>query len=229
MVSNTMFKRFFPNITPRQLNFFEAGLWLACVAPIFCSTYTLCNWLASIRSDVVHLYFNWEKSLPVIPALIIPYLSIGLFVAVSFFLCQSREALRAHALRLLLATLISCACYLIFPVGFGLERPTVEGVFGYFFRLLNVVDQPFNETPSSHISLLLLIWPIYARRFTGVLKFAVDGWFTLIGLSVFFTYQHHLIGALAGAAVAGICFWLIRDCAKLFGRPHVSGYFAEHA
>lgn len=229
MASNTLLKRFFPNITRRDGILLEAGVWLACVAPLFCVAYSLCNWLASIRNDVAHLYFDWEKSFPVIPALIIPYLSIGLFIAASFFLCRSRRALRNHALRVLLATVISCAVYLVFPVGFGLDRPTVEGFFGLLFRLLNSIDHPFNETPSSHISLLLLIWPIYAQRLSGWLKSAIACWFTLIALSVFFTYQHHIIGALAGAAVAGICFAVVPFGTKMLKPVRCKEFSAEHA
>jgi hypothetical protein len=224
MISNLLVKRFFPNVTRRNGIVLEASFWLLSIAPLFCLAYSLCNWLASIRSDVTHLYFDWEKSFPVIPALIIPYLSIGLFVAASFFLCHSLRALRNHACRVLLATLISCTVYLVFPVGFGLDRPTVQGFFGMLFRLLNAVDHPFNETPSSHISVLLLIWPIYAKRLSGWLKSAVDCWFTLIALSVFFTYQHHLIGALAGALVAGICFAAIPFGARVF-KPLRRKYF----
>jgi hypothetical protein len=229
MLSNTLVKRYFPNTTRRRAIMIEAGIWFAIIAPIFCLAYSLCNWIASVRSDVVHLYFDWERYFPMIPVLIIPYLSIGLFIAASFFLCGSRQALRNHAYRMLLATVISCVCYLVFPVGFGLERPNVEGLLGYLFRVLNAVDRPFNETPSSHISLLLLIWPIYARRFSGWRKSVIDGWFTLIALSVFFTYQHHLIGALSGAIVAATSFALVPLSANLIKSTRRSGYSIEHA
>ena len=223
MLSNSLIKRVFPNATRRHAIVLEAGFWLLSIAPLFCLTYTLCNWLASIRGQVTHLYFDWEKSFPVIPALIVPYLSIGLFIAASFFLCRTRRALRNHACRMLLATIISCTVYLVFPVGFGLERPNVDGLFGMLFRLLNAVDHPFNETPSSHISMLLLIWPIFAKRLNGWRRTSIDCWFTLIALSVFFTYQHHLIGAVAGALVAVICFAVIPTSANSFLTPCLIG------
>ena len=41
-------------------------------------------------------------------------------------------------------------------------------MFGDLFRLLTAFDQPFNQAPSLHIALLVILWALFARRLHGV-------------------------------------------------------------
>ena len=54
----------------------------------FMVVYNGCNWLASRRSHVGTLYFDWERRIPFVPILIFPYMSIDLFFFFSPLLCR---------------------------------------------------------------------------------------------------------------------------------------------
>ena len=133
----------------------------------------------------------WERAIPLWPWTIVPYWSIDLLYGVSLFLCASRAELNAHAKRLLAVTLLSCLCFLLFPLRFGFERPPLDGVFGRMFDLLMGFDKPFNQAPSLHIGLLLVLWLRYWQHTPPRWLWLLHGWFALIGVSVLTTWQHH--------------------------------------
>ena len=63
-----------------------------------------------------------------------------------------------HAQRLLFAQLVSVACFIAFPLRFSFERPESSGLFGALFTALGSFDKPFNQAPSLHIALLIIVW-----------------------------------------------------------------------
>ncbi|MGT2433829.1 hypothetical protein ACU4HD_42895 [Cupriavidus basilensis] len=69
-------------------------------------------------------------------------------------------------------------------------------------------DKPFNQAPSLHISLLVILWVAYAIHARGGWRWLLHGWFSLIGVSVLTTYQHHAIDVPTGWLVGWFCVFL---------------------
>ena len=67
---------------------------------LFLVVYSGCNWITGQRSHVGSFYFQWERGIPFVPFMILPYMSIDLFFAGSFFLCRNTSELRTHAARI---------------------------------------------------------------------------------------------------------------------------------
>ncbi|MFQ6590633.1 MULTISPECIES: phosphatase PAP2/dual specificity phosphatase family protein [Pseudomonas] len=185
-----------------------AVLWLLLLAPLFFSTYGFATWVTSQRSDVGTLVFGWETHMPFWAWTIVPYWSIDLLYGFSLLLPNSRHELKQHALRLLSAQVIAVSCFLIWPLRFTFERPELHGIFGWLFAVLAGFDKPFNQAPSLHIALLVILWVMYQRHTRGLWRWLVHGWFALIGISVLTTYQHHFIDLPTGALAGWICVWL---------------------
>ena len=185
-----------------------AVLWLLLLAPLFFSTYGFATWVTSQRSDVGTLVFGWETHMPFWAWTIVPYWSIDLLYGFSLLLPNTRHELKQHALRLLSAQVIAVSCFLLWPLRFTFERPELDGVFGWLFAVLAGFDKPFNQAPSLHIALLVILWVMYQRHTQGVWRWLVHGWFALIGISVLTTYQHHFIDLPTGALAGWICVWL---------------------
>ncbi len=185
-----------------------ALLWLLLLAPLFFSTYGFATWVTSQRSDVGTLVFGWETHMPFLAWTIVPYWSIDLLYGFSLLLPNSRHELKQHALRLLSAQVIAVSCFLIWPLRFTFERPELDGVFGWLFAVLAGFDKPFNQAPSLHIALLVILWVMYQRHSQGGWRWVVHGWFALIGISVLTTYQHHFIDLPTGALAGWLCVWL---------------------
>ncbi len=186
-----------------------AAGWLALLGPLFFVVYGWCNAVSAHRAHVGSFFFAWERQIPFVPWMIVPYVSIDLFFAGSFFLCRDRAQLRVHAARIGLAILISAAAFLLCPLRYGWPRPVVGGWLGVLFAPLNTLDQPYNLCPSLHISLCTILWRVYDRSLRGrkAWRVACAGWFALIGVATLFIYQHHVIDLLGGYAVVLICGW----------------------
>ena len=194
----------------RETGLWKRGvLWLLLLGPLFFASYGFANWLTAQREDVGSLVFAWESAMPLWPWSIVPYWSIDLLYGLSFLLPATRREMDRHALRLLTAQVICVACFLLWPLRFTFERPELDGFFGWMFDVLMGFDKPFNQAPSLHIALLVVIWVMFARHTHGLLlRGLLHGWMALIGLSVLTTWQHHFIDVPTGALAGWLCVWL---------------------
>ena len=189
----------------------EGLLWLLVLGPFFFASYGFANWLASQRSDVGAVVFDWERSIPFLSWTIVPYWSIDVLYAFSLLVCATRQELRVHVKRLLAAQVIAVACFLAFPLKFVYGRPETEGLYGWMFDALMGFDRPFNQAPSLHIALLVILWVLYGKYAAGVWRWLLHGWFALIAISILTTYQHHFIDLPTGLWVGWLCVWLFPE------------------
>ncbi|MHC6227539.1 phosphatase PAP2/dual specificity phosphatase family protein [Pseudomonas sp. X10] len=195
---------------PREPGLIRRGvLWLLLLGPFFFLSYGMANHYTAGLNEVGSLVFEWESHMPLWPWTILPYWSIDLLYGLSFLLPRNRREMDRHALALLSAQLISVSCFLLWPLRFTFERPELAGIFGWLFDVLMGFDKPFNQAPSLHIALLVIIWAMFARHTRGLLlRGVMHGWMALIGLSVLTTWQHHFIDLPTGALVGFLCLWL---------------------
>ncbi|HVK55102.1 MAG TPA: phosphatase PAP2/dual specificity phosphatase family protein [Burkholderiales bacterium] len=186
----------------------RAVIWLLLLAPFFFASYSFANWLASQRAEVGSIVYGWEHAIPFLAWTIVPYWSIDLVYGLSLLLPRTRAELDAHAKRLLTAQLISVACFIAFPLRFTFERPETGGFFGWLFDVLLGFDKPFNQAPSLHVSLLVILWSISVRYVGSGWRWLLHTWALLVGLSVLTTYQHHFIDIPTGLLVGCACVLL---------------------
>jgi protein-tyrosine phosphatase len=188
----------------RQLGrlFVSALFTSAVLCAYFVFVYTLGLNVAAMHAHVPTIAFAWERFIPFVPWMIIPYFSVDLFFAAAPLLCADRRELKTVATRIALAITIAGAIFMVFPLRLSLERPEVGGVPGMLFGLLNSFDRPFNLAPSLHITLRSILWIVYVRRTRGILRPAVKVWFVLIGLSTLLTWQHHVFDLVTGQMLA---------------------------
>ena len=192
----------------------EKGTWkiglivLVFLAPFFFLTYGFANQYTSHLDFVPSIVFAWEKHIPLWTWTIVPYWSIDLFYGLSLLLCWNKFELKQQTLRLFAAQIISVSFFLLFPLKFSFDRPELQGFFGLWFDILMGFDKPFNQAPSLHIVLLVILWDFYRRHAKNHWKYIVDIWSFLIGLSVLTTWQHHFIDIPSGLLVGAFCLWL---------------------
>lgn len=185
-------------------------LWLLLLGPLFFASYGFANWFTGQRDDVGSLAFAWEPQIPLWPWTIVPYWSIDLLYGLSFLLPACRREMDRHALRLLAAQVICVVCFLLWPLRFTFERPALDGTFGMMFDVLMGFDKPFNQAPSLHITLLVIIWAMFANHTRGPFwRGLLHLWMALIGISVLTTWQHHFIDVPTGLLAGFICLWLL--------------------
>lgn len=185
--------------------------WLLLLGPFFFLSYGYANSAAAARGVTDALFFEWERAIPFVPWTIVPYWSIDLFYGLSFLYCRDRLVVDRHALRLLTAQCVSVACFLLFPLRFAFTRPDSEGLPKLMFDALAGFDQPYNQAPSLHISLLVIVWLRFALGAGREWRWLVHLWALAIGVSVLTTYQHHFIDVPTGALVGLLCVWAWPD------------------
>jgi len=177
---------------------------------LFIVVYSATNWITSQRSDVGTWYYAWERYIPFVPVMIIPYLSIDLFFVAAPFLCSHRQELNVLSRRIALAIVLAGACFLLFPLTLAVERQHADGWLGAVFDWFRGMDLPYNLLPSLHIALRTLLADLYARHTGGAARWASHAWFSLIGLSTLLTYQHHVVDIAGGFVLAAVCFYAVR-------------------
>ncbi len=216
----------------------RAALWLAGLGVLFYTSYPLANYLADRRAFVPSIVFDWEKGMPFLPWTIVPYWSINFFYAASLFFCRTKAEVDTLGRRLLTAQLIAVTCFILVPLRFSFARPEIGGGLpGFMFDALLSFDKPYNQAPSLHIALLVILWAHYARYVPNWGRWMLHAWFVLIGVSVLTTYQHHFLDIPTGALLGLFCLWLWPDTtdagrvtpAQRMKRRKLAGFYAAGA
>ncbi|MFL5242965.1 MAG: phosphatase PAP2/dual specificity phosphatase family protein [Gemmataceae bacterium] len=178
---------------------------------MFLAVYGATSWITAQRVDVRTCYFEWERAIPFVPLLIVPYLSIDLFFIAAPFLCSDYSELRTLAQRIIFAIAVSGVCFLCAPMRFAFERPQTSGWLGVAFDGFRTLDAPYNLVPALHISLCIILAAVYGKYTRGMTRFAVCVWFSLIAFSTVMTYQHHVSDVAGGLILGSISCYLFRE------------------
>ncbi|MBY5942174.1 phosphatase PAP2/dual specificity phosphatase family protein [Halomonas sp. DP5N14-9] len=187
----------------------KGALSLLVLGLIFFASYTACNHLSAAREPLPSMMFAWESAIPLLPWTIVPYWSIDLMYALALlWLPRDGGELSRLVKRLLSVQLLCVIGFLAYPLRCGLVRPELDGVFGSLFDILMGFDLPYNQAPSLHIALLVVLWHAYAAHLDRRWRWLLHGWCGLIGVSVLTTWQHHFIDVPSGALVGALSLWL---------------------
>ena len=181
---------------------------LALVGMLFYTSYGLSNRYAASLAYVPEIAFAWERGIPFWAWTIVPYWSLNLMYAAAFFLCRNACEQNRYVARLVLAQIIATTCFMLFPLHFGWPKPPTDGLWGWLFDSLVAFDLPYNQAPSLHIALAIIVGVFYWTRFPKI-RLPILLWQSLIALSVLTTYQHHFIDVPTGALLGWLVLWAI--------------------
>jgi hypothetical protein len=188
-----------------------ALLWMSGLVAFFFATYAFSYWMSSLRHNVPSIVFGWEYHIPFLPWTIVPYWSTDLIYVLSAFLFSTRAELATHCKRLLAVQVISVAVFLLFPLKFTFSQTETTGLLGWMFATRTGIDPLFNEAPSLHIGLMVVLWAAYARYLRGWALWLMRGWFLLTMLSTLTTYRHHFFDLPTGLWVGLFCLAMFPD------------------
>ncbi len=174
---------------------------------LFSGSYLLLNAAAASQDVQRSVQFAFERNMPFLPWMILPYLTSGLLIAWLFLQGQSSEQLRILNQRFSLATLIAGGIFALWPLRFAAELPAVtEPWLAWLFQLLHQIDRPYNQCPSLHVTYVVLGWVTLMPRLAHQWQRCLLGiWLGLLLVSTLLVYQHHLLDVIGGLLLgAGI-------------------------
>ncbi len=183
-------------------------LKLALIGALFYTSYGLSNHYAASLAYVPEIAFAWERGIPFWAWTIVPYWSLNLMYAAAFFLCRNACEQNRYVARLVSAQIVATTCFMLFPLHFGWPKPPTDGLWGWLFDSLVAFDLPYNQAPSLHIALAVIVGAFYWTRFPKI-RLPTLLWQSLIALSVLTTYQHHFIDVPTGALLGWLVLWAI--------------------
>ena len=183
-------------------------LKLALIGALFYTSYGLSNHYAASLAYVPEVAFAWERNIPFWEWTILPYWSLNLMYAAAFFLCRNAREQNRYVARLVSAQIVATTCFMLFPLHFGWPKPPTDGLWGVMFDSLVAFDLPYNQSPSLHIALSIIVGAFYWTRFPKI-RLPILLWQSLIALSVLTTYQHHFIDVPTGALLGWLVLWAI--------------------
>ena len=183
-------------------------LKLALIGALFYTSYGLSNHYAASLAYVPEVAFAWERGIPFWAWTIVPYWSLNLMYAAAFFLCRNAREQNRYVARLVSAQIVATTCFMLFPLHFGWPKPPTDGLWGVMFDSLVAFDLPYNQSPSLHIALSIIVGAFYWTRFPKI-RLPILLWQSLIALSVLTTYQHHFIDVPTGALLGWLVLWAI--------------------
>ncbi|WP_127956637.1 phosphatase PAP2 family protein [Serratia microhaemolytica] len=194
------------------------GLHLLCNGILFALGYPLTNYLAQQADVQANVMLPIEPLLPFIPWMIVPYASLPLLLIASFFIRQQPTELLTLSHRMMLCTLLACLIFAAMPLHFPLPRPeSNQPLLASGYRLLGIVDQPYNQLPSLHVAYCVMLWRTLPRQFWLTL------WLSVVAASTLLTWQHLLADVAGGAVLALLVCWLLPK--RLNSRQRVAFYY----
>lgn len=187
----------------------EAAWGTGCIMGMWALGYCLPNALNTLRPCTMAWAASWESSIPYLGWTLLPYLSMNPLYAYCPFRCESRAELRTLVRRLAAAIGVAATFFILWPTRLPESKPDpVTELDRVFYRLANI-DFPNNCFPSLHVAFAIIMASVYMRPFTGVLRWAVGGWFAMIALSTVLARQHFVLDASAGLVLGwASCRWI---------------------
>ena len=188
---------------------------------LFAIFYTLTNtYSAAVFNrypDQIHsLATDIDSKIAFIPAMIVPYSwSMIVFIA-SFFMVRTSKQLSTLSARLIIATLLACLIFYLYPARFSFIRPSTSDWTAFGYQFLNITDKPFNQLPSLHVSYALLLgtslWSVVSSHYKWRLlayRLLLSIVCMLIIVSTALTYQHHLLDIIGGFLLAAVVLIIV--------------------
>lgn len=199
---------------------FKAARDCALLGLLFMVVYHTTNALSSVRPDVQTWAFAWEQRIPFVAWFIVPYWSVDLFFVAGPFVCRDDAELRLLRNRVALSIVVAGICFLVMPLTLQFQRPEPFGVFAPLMASLYSFDKPHNLFPSLHIALRTILAALFVSKTTGLTRVATHIWFSLIGCSTLFTWQHQFADVVGGFLLAAMCFQAFpsRPCQVVVGK-----------
>jgi membrane-associated phospholipid phosphatase len=186
--------------SPPQLRRF--ALLSALIAAEFAVVYYGADWISAHRALRIHAYLRSELRIPLVPVMVVPYMTMYLiFLPAPFVLSGTAELDRlAGALARVIA--VAGAAFLLLPAQLGFDPVSTAGsIWDPWLRFARMLAGTYDLVPSLHVALFTVAAVTYAGRVSPFTRSLLGIWLLVVAASTLLMHQHHLIDVAAGLAL----------------------------
>jgi membrane-associated phospholipid phosphatase len=162
------------------------------------------------RQTRLHFYLQSELAIPLIPSMVVAYLSIYLIFLPAPFVLRSRQEINALAIALAKVILIAGVGFLAFPAQLGFPStpsevaqldPAAAHRWGPLLLFADRLNLDYDLIPSLHVALFVTCATVYAVRAGAVVRSLLATWAAAVAASTVLTHQHQVVDVIAGVAL----------------------------
>ncbi len=153
-------------------------------------------------------FFSWEKTIPLIDWMIIPYISFNLLFLLPLFFFSEKQ-LKVFGLAFALSTICAGIFFILFPIRPEFTRIIPTGFTSTLYQQLYKLDSARNIFPSLHVTYTVIYFLSCFRIFkSNHWRILFGLWVVLIIISTLFIHQHHIIDIAAGILLGSSAYLL---------------------
>jgi membrane-associated phospholipid phosphatase len=160
------------------------------------------DWITAQHSVRIRAYWNFELSIPLVPVMVVPYMTMYVIFVLAPFILRTTDELDRLAAALSRVILIGGIGFIAIPAQLGFPTATAGGsIWGPWLHLADQLNLDYDLIPSLHVALFTVCAGAYAPRVPVVARTLLGAWLAVVTASTILTHQHQLIDAVAGLAL----------------------------
>ena len=195
----------------RQLGY--AALLASAELLLFLLVYGGANWITDQHQWRVAVHSSADLSIPIVPWMIVVYMSLNPLLWMAPLVLRTRVELRAMTAALAAATLIAGPFFLFLPAKdiFPPLDPRELGAWSECFDLARTMAMRNNYLPSLHVAFTVVAAASYWRWGSKFVRGVLVAWSAAILASTLFTHEHYLVDVATGALLGwATVVWIYR-------------------
>ncbi len=175
----------------------------------FYSFYGAAAYLADLLDYRFYVGFEFEKRIPLVPAMAVVYLSVGPMMLLSIFIVRQPQPMRRLLEVLCAQTLIGFCIFLAFPVETNFPATQNPASLPIAYRIADLVNLKNNELPSLHLCFAATMAFVYSTGRRPLVAILFHVWALAIAASTLLIHEHNLLDLAAGYLLAwgGARWW----------------------
>jgi membrane-associated phospholipid phosphatase len=167
-------------------------------AVVFCGA----DGITARHSLRIHAYAQAELAIPLVPAMVVPYMTMYAIFYVAPFVLRSRADLDRLAGALARVIAIAGVAFVAFPAELGFPPVDVPGsMWNSWLHLADRLNLDYDLVPSLHVALFTVCAGTYAARASRAARALLAAWLVLVAASTVLTHQHQLLDVVTGLAL----------------------------
>jgi len=168
----------------------------------FAIVYCGADWITAHHSVRLQLYASFELDIPLVPFMVVPYMTMYAIFFCAPFVLKSRATLDRLAMAAAKVIAIAGIAFVALPARLGFPPADAgHSVWAPWLQLAHTIALKYNLVPSLHVALFTLCAGVDFTRVSRGARLGLVLWLATVAASTVLTHQHQLLDVIAGLAL----------------------------